>query len=509
MTTILIVTIILLFILLYWHRSLLSGERWKNHDLSRAVKRERAATTDILNQCKTTIHLGDTDDFLRKMTTFTRRTLNAHGAAAMTWRDGRLVGHSVAGVFPPMKEVTPQIEAQLHADTDKYDEFFNTVELDVSSDKGRLLFNDGFVLCRGESVDWLPEVFTRKTSSILVAPIVVRDDMMGCLLAVTSDDVDRAPFTESDGIYLQRTGELIALSLEMIGLVRERKQYEKKLRSAREEGMLEISSGIIHNIGNAVTVAKLSLADLEEKFKDPENEPGSLIVDEIVPTLERHVAEGDVGSFLSSDEIGVQYPVILRELATHSSDVFKSVANQIQGLVQKIEHISGIIELQQQFVGQLGTENMTDLGEVLENAVNIFNETFDNKGVTIDRAIDRGLPQVLIDPSMMTQVFINLIKNAIEAMEGDMESDKRRVINVALARNGDELVAEVIDNGPGIDPDILDKIFNFGFSSKKDGGHGVGLHASRETVSKYKGVIDVESKLGEGTRFSVRLPVAS
>jgi signal transduction histidine kinase len=114
---------------------------------------------------------------------------------------------------------------------------------------------------------------------------------------------------------------------------------------------------------------------------------------------------------------------------------------------------------------------------------------------------------VRADKAQLDRVFINLIKNAMEAMI-DIEEKKLFV----WTREADEpgyVVVDVTDNGHGIPPEIMDKIWVAFYTTKGDrGGTGLGLAACAQIIGQLGGKITVESEVGAGTTFSVLLPVA-
>jgi signal transduction histidine kinase len=186
----------------------------------------------------------------------------------------------------------------------------------------------------------------------------------------------------------------------------------------------------------------------------------------------------------------------------------------INSISAKLHHISEIIELQQRFMGELGTENMVQLGNILDASVVIFEESFNKRNVTISQDINRELPEVLIDSSVIMQVFINIFKNAVEAISEENSSNKKYNIFLsakkALLEGKNYVVIAIRDNGPGVPDEIKKKIFDFGFSTKKNDGrasHGVGLHFCVNSVAKYGGRMELDSKQGEGAEFRVILPL--
>ena len=114
------------------------------------------------------------------------------------------------------------------------------------------------------------------------------------------------------------------------------------------------------------------------------------------------------------------------------------------------------------------------------------------------------MPPIPLDQEGMHQVTHNIVLNAIEAVDG-----KTGRVNVRTCYNqqDDQVVLSVTDNGPGIPAKELDDIFKAFHSTKGHGGTGLGLAAARKIVSELGGEIEVQSEVGEGTTFHVKLPI--
>ena len=109
-------------------------------------------------------------------------------------------------------------------------------------------------------------------------------------------------------------------------------------------------------------------------------------------------------------------------------------------------------------------------------------------------------------PSVHDLVLIvgNLIENAFDALKN---FDGERIVNLSILDFDKEIVIVVEDSGPGMSEETIKKIYHRGFSTKGDSGHGFGLFLAKQSVDSLNGTISVESSLGEGTVFTVRLPV--
>lgn len=487
--------------------------------LAKGVSKERNATADILRLARRVVASQSREkEFLPYFIKYTVRSLKANGGAILlSGEDDHFYGCAVSGIFPPLKEVSPQIESQLLAHDRKHTDFirgfktkFTVKELEA------LCGSKGFVFFDGEAPDAFPENFIKEAPLTLMAPIKLEEKIYGCIIATSKDDFDAPHLSRNDAVYLIRLAEIAALCIEVIRAFKKRQEYEKQLQMAREEGMTQVSSGIIHNIGNAVTIAKLAVNGLIEKFNvEPENRPENLMLKTIIPRLEKELQAGTLDDFLKKDPQGKEYLAVMKELLTHIEEEVDESAAMLKSMSDKLFHISEIIELQQRFVGELGTENMTRLNKVIEDSVKIFDESFNKRGYKISTALEEDIPEILVDASMLTQVFINFIKNAIEAMEEEKNEKKKYALAISLkAEVRDEknyAVVTIKDNGPGMTEEVKAQMFNFGFSTKTEensSSRGIGLHFCMDCVRKYGGDIDVETKPGEGTTFKISFPIA-
>jgi len=142
-----------------------------------------------------------------------------------------------------------------------------------------------------------------------------------------------------------------------------------------------------------------------------------------------------------------------------------------------------------------------DLAGTAEHAVMFARQQAITKGIRIELDTEEQIPPVDHDPNQMNQVLLNLLLNAIQAM------DKAGTIHVSLRRDRDSAIITVADQGKGIAPEVLPNIFRPFFTTKGH-GTGLGLSLARRIVESHGGTITARSEVGKGTQFMVRLPIA-
>jgi signal transduction histidine kinase/pSer/pThr/pTyr-binding forkhead associated (FHA) protein len=142
--------------------------------------------------------------------------------------------------------------------------------------------------------------------------------------------------------------------------------------------------------------------------------------------------------------------------------------------------------------------------KLIDECLELVAASANEKGVMAIGEVDKDMPPVPLDPDGMHQVLLNLLSNALDAVE-----PKKGLIRVVgkYLENTSELVIDVVDNGMGIPPSMMKHMFELFHSTKGNRGTGLGLAVARKIVEEHEGTISVKSKQGEGTTFTVRIPV--
>ncbi len=172
------------------------------------------------------------------------------------------------------------------------------------------------------------------------------------------------------------------------------------------------------------------------------------------------------------------------------------LADEVGGSTARISELVGAMKEHTHM--DRGSYGETDVREGLESTLTMLGHKL--RGVTVERAYDEALPKMWANGGELNQVWTNLIDNAAEAVDG------RGRVAVGAYGDGDLVVVEIVDDGPGIPREIQNRIFEPFFTTKQIGrGTGLGLDIVRRIVVAHGGEVTFDSRPGE-TRFVVRLP---
>jgi two-component system nitrogen regulation sensor histidine kinase GlnL len=176
-------------------------------------------------------------------------------------------------------------------------------------------------------------------------------------------------------------------------------------------------------------------------------------------------------------------------------------------VISETDRLAGLVDT---LLGPGGPPNKqpVNVHELLEYVVRII-EAEDQRQLNIRRDYDPGLPEIDLDRDQMVQAFMNLVRNAAAALDGQgtITLRSRAVTNFTIGDIRHRVIAtiEVEDDGPGIPPDLQDSVFYPLVTSKPD-GTGLGLPAAQELISRHGGLIEFDSRPGR-TVFFVRIPL--
>lgn len=278
------------------------------------------------------------------------------------------------------------------------------------------------------------------------------------------------------------------------------KLHKQVLAATRQAGMAEVATGVLHNVGNVLNSVNISTSLLNEQFEKSR----AANVSRVAQLLQSHA--GDLGEFLKNDPKGRALPEYLAELGQRLDAERVKMRADLQGLVAGIEHIKEIVNMQQSYAKLSGETESLPVPQLVEDALRMNAAAFTRHGVTLQREFS-PVPYVSVDKHKVLQILTNLMHNAKYAV--DETTQERKLIRVGIGVESTGFVAITItDNGVGIPAENLTRIFQHGFTTRKE-GHGFGLHSGALAAKEMGGALTVCSEgLGQGATFTLTLPVA-
>lgn len=288
--------------------------------------------------------------------------------------------------------------------------------------------------------------------------------------------------------------------------ITERKQQEEKLaqmnkeliETSRQAGMAEVATAVLHNVGNVLNSVNVAATCVAERLR--KSKAASL--SRVAAMLREH--EADLAAFFRNDLRGKQLPGFLGQMAEQMTSQQATALHELGHLQKNIEHIKDIVAMQQTYAKISGVTETVRITELVEDTLRINAESFANHDVRVVREFAE-VPPVAVEKHKVLQILVNLVRNAKHACEAVDRPGKTLTLRVF---NGAGTVkVAVSDNGIGIPPENLARIFNHGFTTKKN-GHGFGLHSGALAAQEMGGALRVESQgSGLGATFTLELPV--
>ncbi len=286
---------------------------------------------------------------------------------------------------------------------------------------------------------------------------------------------------------------------DSVSQAEQRRLLEEQLREAsREAGMAEVATGVLHSVGNVLTSLGVCASILQSRLRE-------LRVDALRRTAALLTEQGaGAGAFIERDERGRRIPEYLAQLAEHLVAEREMLVGEAAALSGHVEDVRAIVAAQQAYARPGGSPEAVELGALLDHAIALH---FSGPtGVTITRDY-APLPPVVLDRHKLLQVLSNLCANARDAVSAG--GGGRPTVAVRLLRESDGIRVEVRDSGIGMAAPTLARLFEFGFTTKKD-GHGFGLHTSAVLAKELGGSLSGSSDgIGRGACFALRLPLVA
>jgi len=275
--------------------------------------------------------------------------------------------------------------------------------------------------------------------------------------------------------------------------------HKQLLLASRHAGMAEVATNVLHNVGNVLNSVNVSASLVAERIRKSK----SAGLTRVSALLTEHAA--DLAGFLGGAQ-GRHLPAYLQELAAELESEREAAVAELSALRSNVEHIKEIVAMQQGYAKRGGITDIVDIRTLVEDSLRMNEGAFSRHGVTVERDFTE-VPPIQVDKHKVLQILVNVIRNAKYAC-AEMKGGRKRV-TVRVRATAEALFIAVIDTGVGIPPENLQRIFNHGFTTRRD-GHGFGLHSSALAAKELGGSLHAESAgRNQGATFTLTLPLAS
>jgi signal transduction histidine kinase len=297
-----------------------------------------------------------------------------------------------------------------------------------------------------------------------------------------------------------KIGELVIEIDERKKIQAEREVLNQKLvETSRYAGMAEVATGVLHNVGNVLNSINVSTSCLQDQIDHLKLESLSRAME----LLRQH--QGDLKEYLTNNEQGKVFIPFMEKLNESLLTLKQKIREELQSLQTNVEHVKEIVAAQQSYARQIAMEDNFSVTQVIEDAlrINLAGLLRHKIDVTKDFQVHH---EMIGDRQKLLQILVNIISNAKYAMDG---KDTRKLVIRTCLKDNSLVQIRIIDSGKGIEPDNLTKIFQHGFTTRKD-GHGFGLHSSALSAKQLGGSLWAESDgPGKGATFVIELPRSS
>ncbi|MFA6129992.1 MAG: ATP-binding protein [Candidatus Omnitrophota bacterium] len=301
--------------------------------------------------------------------------------------------------------------------------------------------------------------------AFISVPVIYKNEVLGVLHVC--DKKAPGPFTQREASVVMSIARVGAITLQNVRLYEQALKRAEELRIAYDElkemqdkltqmeklkAIGQLASGVAHDMRNPLGIIIQGVSYLEQ----------------LIPSAEKEQLE--------------------------TLSMIMDSAQRADGIVVSLLDFSRATKL------ELYPEN---INSILENCLNLVKTEL--KHVKVIRQIQEGLPKVSVDKNKLMQVFINLFMNAAHAIVGNGEL----TVRCFLKKMEEVIIVEIEDTGTGISEENLKRIFDPFFTTKGPGkGTGLGLSVSQNIINLHKGLIEISSQVGKGTKVTVTLRIS-
>jgi two-component system, NtrC family, sensor kinase len=363
---------------------------------------------------------------------------------------------------PETSELTPTLSRDRKGATQDEVQISNTIINEVINSKRAILTNDATTDDRFSGAE---SIMMYGFHSLLCVPMITMERVIGLVQVTTRNKA--GAFSEEDMFLLTVLASLAATAIENGRLMERQRRTIDELREAQA-----------------------NLLSAQERLVEQE----------------RLASVGQLASGIAHEIRNMLGPIMLAEMIRQrypNDEVIREYSDTILESHKRILDIVGEVRIFS--TGGHGAQQHnpepTALGALVSSVVRFLRYDREVKAVPIEVTIEQDLA-LEVDGDKLKQVLVNLIRNAVQAVEG---RDGR--VTVLVGCTGDRAYIQVVDNGSGIPDDQIEAIWTPFFTTKEGTGTGLGLHVSKTIVERHGGSLECTSVPGKGTRMTVWLPI--
>ena len=409
--------------------------------------------------------------------------------------------------------------AQLQAQNDTMETIFNSISdgVVVADQDGRfMMFNPSAERIVGVgATDTTPDQWPDRYGIFFADKVTrVPTDELPLMRAISGDSVEQMDlFIRNeripDGAFISVSGRPMrdrsgnaTGGVAVFRDVTRQTEADHALMEAFSQGRLEVVDTILHNIGNAITSVSIGMGTIDDDLRNNKELSRFLA---LADAIEAH--RDDWTAYVTADPQGRQVLPFVLALASDFRSQNERLTRSVERIAGRVSHIVDIIRTQKSFQDGAMARKVVNVRNAVMDSVKVLAESLSSRNVEIAVDTDKAPAEIWIQESRLHQMLVNLVKNALEAIDEHAASAPsgldRPVIRIDCYREREFLVIDVADNGIGIDDVRNHRIFSAGYTTK-EGGSGLGLHSAANFVIGSGGRITALSD-GIGTGATMRV----
>lgn len=299
----------------------------------------------------------------------------------------------------------------------------------------------------------------------------------------------------------EKTEELTATTTTLSSTLHQLQEMQDQLvETARTTGKAEIATNVLHSVGNVLNSLNVSVGILSQRTENSH----AIKLSRLADMVQKH--QTDLAAFISSDPRGKNVPNYLIQLSKVLEEEVASNLQELGAMNDDIEHIKNVIAAQQTHAKSTSIIDEVAIRELCDNALSIIGSERSHNKIKIVNEVPARIV-IKNDKHRLLDITLNLISNAIDAIDEQKPEAGLVTLRAQQTKDASEIELTITDNGVGIAPEVQEKLFQHGFTTKAK-GHGFGLHSCAIAANVLGGHLTLSSPgKGLGATATLSLPL--